>query len=238
MPLTQLKWTNSSGKEIWQRWRHLANKSPARLDRQAKLENWNEARGVIRGVGKGCIPLKEHIGPAYRAFFEPFEDTGSWGGDRGRRTGRAIPNTPWEVRDPQARGFALFEVLCEYVENNITALKQITRQKWEDSYIDRTAWMRAELLIKYLLNCNIEPATHGMKGLCTLLSCTPGPREGVSAMQTITSDQVFAVVRHRGYLEIDADTVSKLTKFLNSEHINWLYFSMLDVLVWPNGAFK
>lgn len=93
--------------------------------------------------------------------------------------------------------------------------------------------MRAELLIKDLLNFNIEPATHGMKGICTLLSCTPGPREGVSAMQTITSDQVFAAVKHRGYLEIDADTVSKLTEFLNSEQFNWLYLSMLDVLFWP-----
>lgn len=197
-------------------------KIPDHFDRQAKLENWNAARGVFRGVEKGCIPLKDHLGPEHRAFCERFEDTESWGGDGGRTTCNAIPTTPWKVRDPQARGCSLFEVLCEYVENKIRALAHITRQKWEDTYVDRPAWMRAELLIKYLLNCNIEPATHGMKGICTLLSCTPGPREGVSAMQTITSDQVLAVVNNRGYLETDVDTVSRPTQFLNSAHINWL----------------
>ena len=95
----------------------LAKNIPDHLDRQAKLDNWNEARGVIRGVEKGCIPLKEHLGPEYRAFFERFEDTGSWGGDGGRKTCRAVPTTPWKVRAPQARGCSLFEVLCEYAKN-------------------------------------------------------------------------------------------------------------------------
>ena len=45
-------------------------------------------------------------------------------------------------------------------------------------------------------------------------------------------------LKKRGDLEIDADTVSKLTRFLNSAHINWLYFSMLDVFFWPNGESK
>ena len=52
-------------------------------------------------------------------------------------------------------------------------------------------------------------------------------------MQTITGGQVLAAVKHRGYLEFDADTTVKLTQFLNSEHLNWLYCSMLDVRFWP-----
>ena len=36
----------------------LAKRIPDHLDRQAKLEKWNEARGVNRGVEKGCIPRR------------------------------------------------------------------------------------------------------------------------------------------------------------------------------------
>lgn len=216
----------------------LAKRIPDNLDRQAKLEKWNEARGVIRGVEKGCIPLKEHLGPEYRAFFESVEDTTRWEGDGGRKACKAMPTKPWKVRSPQARGLSHFGVRCEYVENKITALKNITRQKWEDTSVDRPAWMRAERLIKDMRSCTIEPATHAMKGICTLLSCTPGPREGVSALQTITGDQVLAAVKHRGYHDIDADTVSRLTNSLNSEQIHWFYCSMLDVFFWPNGAVK
>lgn len=224
MPLIQLKWTKSSENEIWQSWLIWQTGSLITLTDRPSWRNGTRQEEWSEELKKGCTPLKEHLGPAYRAFFESFEDTASWGGDGGRKACKAIPTTPWKVRPPQAIGLPLFEVRREYVDHTITALKHITRQTWEETYVDRPAWMRAALLIKYMCSCSIEPATHGMMGICTLLSCTPGPREGVSALQTITGDQVLAADKSRGYLEIDADTVSRLTQFLNSEQVNWFFF--------------
>ena len=79
--------------------------------------------GGIRGVERGCIPLNKEKDPNYREFFEKFEDRGSWQGDAGRGC-KAAPTTPWKVRAPQAKGFSFFEVLSEYVENTIVALKK------------------------------------------------------------------------------------------------------------------
>lgn len=98
--------------------------------------------------------------------------------------------------------------------------------------------MRAEVLVMDLKQNNMEPAAQGMVGICTLLSCALGPREGVSAAQTVTEEQVMAAITHRHCLEVSNDTLTQLTDFLNSDYAAWLYFSILDLLFWPKGACK
>ena len=62
------------------------------------------------------------------------------------------------------------------------ALKNFYKHKWEDNYIDMPAWMRAEALIGNLSDSNVDPDTQGLRGITTLLSCAPGPSEGVEAL--------------------------------------------------------
>ena len=52
--------------------------------------------------------------------------------------------------------------------------------------------MRAEMCVMDLKQHQLEPAAQGMVGVCTLLSCAPGPREGVAAAHTVTEEQVMA----------------------------------------------
>ena len=75
--------------------------------------------------------------------------------------------------------------------------KNITRQKWEDTYVNRPAWMRAEMFVMGLKQHQLELAAQGMTDICTLLPCAPGPREGVAAAQRVTEEQVMAAIKHR-----------------------------------------